>query len=850
MSVRVKLDNKERGYYASLYQAVDAANIGQIGGAQAVTFFKRSGLSIDILKKIWLISSPNNQTLNKEEFYVALKLISYAQNNIEVSNESIQRCIPSPLPQFQSDTEEVYKLRPEQERLYQNYIQQLDHSNSTVSTQMAINLFKKTQLTQFQLQSIINLVDPTLQNKPRMTTHSYIIIAHLISLASQSVPIPQKLPNSLQEYLNQQILISQNLNPQIPNTPINSIPTVIPKSNDLLDFEANFDKSKSPIDKYSAFNYIEMPNPIIEQPPVHQQQQPQLTTSQSFKIPSTSTQQPILKQQKSFDLIINDNDSQPQSVVQQTNQSQQQSQQQQVNISLNTTTSQQQPIIPQKPKQNLDFQKQVLLQEQMLIQQQQLEQNYKEANDLLNEFKESHEKILISTQSQLESLQTTNEQYKTLLKKISDENYLFQEELKQIEQQKKKLTESLSKQAIEINQKLGLNIQIKQEYSKQSTNTINTVSDYANQIIGDLRSNYEIEQERKKRQEQEFLKEIKQQREQMSSIFEALTALSKDMKSQRKNSTPYQQIESHEGQQLNTFIPFQSVQPTQQIKTKQISLDQQQFGEVLENKNNVIDFTIIKPLEQQQEQIKQVDSKNKDQFDVFALYNDQQNKDIINQVVQPEVNDLKQLELLEQQQFKSEKIEDFGFTDNAQIQQPPSQQKEIKQLEDIEFDNNKQIGFDSNNVGFDNNNNIGFDNNKQIGFDDNKNIGFDNQNIEDHQEIQQKEVQQINIEFDQSKQFEDQEDIEHKVFEIKFEDGFGANFDNRNSIEQNPSINFDQNFVFDQGLKPNDEVQIDFDANKEFGGGDWGGFAENFVQGSPNQQQQQQQQDQFETFKW
>ncbi|CAD8165488.1 unnamed protein product [Paramecium pentaurelia] len=758
MSVRVKLDNKERGYYASLYQAVDATNTGQIGGAQAVTFFKRSGLSIDILKKIWLISSPNNQTLNKEEFYVALKLISYAQNNIEVSIDSIQRCIPSSLPQFQSDTEEVYKLRPEQERLYQNYIQQLDHSNSTVSTQMAINLFKKTQLTQFQLQNIINLVDPSLQTKPRMTTHSYIVIAHLISLASQSVPIPQKLPNSLSEYLNQQILISQNLNNNINNTPIN----VVPKSNDLLDFEANFDKSKSPIDKYSAFNYIEIPNTSIEST-VQQQQQPQLTTSQSFKIPSTQNQQPILKQQKSFDLIINDNDSQPQQIIQQPI-----PQQQQVTTIQSQTSTQQ-------LKKTIEFQKQVLLQEQMLIQQQQLEQNYKEANDLLNEFKESHEKILISSQSQLESLQTTNEQYKTLLKKISDENYLFQEELKQIELQKKKLTESLSKQAIEINQKLGLNIQLKQEYSKQTTNTINVVTDYANQIIGDLRSNYEIEQERKKRQEQEIVKELKLQRDQMTSIFEALNSLSKDMKSQRKSSIPYQPIDTHD-----TNIPIQQVYQLQQF---------------VDNNFDIIDIQTIKKQEYQQEQIKQVDlNNNKEQFDVFSLYNDKQH----NQILQQEQND--QIDQQQQQQ-----VENFGFSDNVQVQLSQQQQTE---------DNNK---IDDNNI---------------------------NRNIEDHHEIQQQQDQQINIEFDQSTQFENQDEIEHKGFDIKFEDGFGVHFDKRNSNEQNPSINFDQNFVFDQEIKQVDEVQIDFDANKEFGGGDWTGFGDNFVKGS------QPQQDEFQTFKW
>lgn len=46
---------------------------------------------MEILKKIWIISSQNKDALNREEFYIALKLISYAQNNLEVSKEAIMR---------------------------------------------------------------------------------------------------------------------------------------------------------------------------------------------------------------------------------------------------------------------------------------------------------------------------------------------------------------------------------------------------------------------------------------------------------------------------------------------------------------------------------------------------------------------------------------------------------------------------------------------------------------------------------------------------------------------------------------------------------------------------------------
>jgi len=33
---------------------------------------------VDVLKKIWVLASSNNEALDREEFYVALKLISYA----------------------------------------------------------------------------------------------------------------------------------------------------------------------------------------------------------------------------------------------------------------------------------------------------------------------------------------------------------------------------------------------------------------------------------------------------------------------------------------------------------------------------------------------------------------------------------------------------------------------------------------------------------------------------------------------------------------------------------------------------------------------------------------------------
>ena len=98
--LKVILNNNERGYYSALLSQADPVNSNSVQGKEAVTFFKRSGLGVEVLKKIWLIASSNNTSLEREEFYVALKLIAFAQNNIDVSSESIIKNLPTPLPKF------------------------------------------------------------------------------------------------------------------------------------------------------------------------------------------------------------------------------------------------------------------------------------------------------------------------------------------------------------------------------------------------------------------------------------------------------------------------------------------------------------------------------------------------------------------------------------------------------------------------------------------------------------------------------------------------------------------------------------------------------------------------------
>ena len=71
----------------------------KVGGKEAVIFFKKSGLPVEKLKEIWLIAAKtSNEYLTRDEFYLALRLIAYAQNNINADENSVMLEIDVGLP--------------------------------------------------------------------------------------------------------------------------------------------------------------------------------------------------------------------------------------------------------------------------------------------------------------------------------------------------------------------------------------------------------------------------------------------------------------------------------------------------------------------------------------------------------------------------------------------------------------------------------------------------------------------------------------------------------------------------------------------------------------------------------
>uniref|UniRef100_H3DDG8 Epidermal growth factor receptor pathway substrate 15 n=1 Tax=Tetraodon nigroviridis TaxID=99883 RepID=H3DDG8_TETNG len=82
--------------YDKYYRQVDPNSSGRVA-ADAAVFLKRSGLADLVLGKIWdLADSERKGFLNKQQFFIGLRLVACAQNGLEVALKSLGGVVPPP----------------------------------------------------------------------------------------------------------------------------------------------------------------------------------------------------------------------------------------------------------------------------------------------------------------------------------------------------------------------------------------------------------------------------------------------------------------------------------------------------------------------------------------------------------------------------------------------------------------------------------------------------------------------------------------------------------------------------------------------------------------------------------
>lgn len=99
--VRIKIRREEREYFPKLFDSAKTKGTNKVSGDGAVLFFRKSRLSPEMLGKIWsLAAQTNNAFMDRDEFYVALRLVALAQARREVSLNAVVQNADSPLPYF------------------------------------------------------------------------------------------------------------------------------------------------------------------------------------------------------------------------------------------------------------------------------------------------------------------------------------------------------------------------------------------------------------------------------------------------------------------------------------------------------------------------------------------------------------------------------------------------------------------------------------------------------------------------------------------------------------------------------------------------------------------------------
>ena len=267
--LRVKLTPRERGSYNIFISQADPDGHNRVEGPQAVEFFKRSGLPTETLKTIWNISTPEGENyLDRERFYVAMRLIALAQEGKPVSEQSIYDDVQAGIPKFQSSVvvKDKWEVDSADKEKYSRAFKSSSGGKGFLDTNEAIAVFRETGIKSDYLKKIWNLSDP--EDSGEFRENQFIVAMHLVSrVKNLSEPVPDELPpalkriiqarpqeaaklqavepavDSLQEAFSiQQLTKYPNLPPVAGNPPLSAAP----QFQTMQPIKINLDEAKNP----------------------------------------------------------------------------------------------------------------------------------------------------------------------------------------------------------------------------------------------------------------------------------------------------------------------------------------------------------------------------------------------------------------------------------------------------------------------------------------------------------------------------------------------------------------------------------------------------------------------------
>ncbi|XP_078280074.1 epidermal growth factor receptor substrate 15-like 1 isoform X1 [Rhinoraja longicauda] len=191
--------------YEAYYRQVDPAHTGKVGPNEAALFLKKSGLSDVILGKIWDVADPEGKGyLDKQGFYVALRLVACAQNGHDVRLSSLNVTLPPPkfhdsnsplliVPSPSSDMH--WAVRPEEKAKFDGIFESLSPSNGLLSGDKVKPVLINSNLPLDVLGRVWDLSD--VDKDGHLDRDEFAVAMHLVYRALEKEPVPPALPSTL-----------------------------------------------------------------------------------------------------------------------------------------------------------------------------------------------------------------------------------------------------------------------------------------------------------------------------------------------------------------------------------------------------------------------------------------------------------------------------------------------------------------------------------------------------------------------------------------------------------------------------------------------------------------------------
>ncbi|XP_029943510.1 epidermal growth factor receptor substrate 15-like 1 isoform X2 [Salarias fasciatus] len=181
--------------YESFYRQVDPGNSGRVGPTEAAVFLKKSGLPDSTLGKIWDLADPDGKGfLDRQGFYVALRLVACAQSGQEVGVASLGLTVPP--PKFENSAAEFYwAVRPEEKQKFDGIFDSLLPVAGLLSGDKVKPVLINSKLPLDVLGKVWDLSD--IDKDGHLDRDEFAVAMHLVYRALEKEPVPPVLPPSL-----------------------------------------------------------------------------------------------------------------------------------------------------------------------------------------------------------------------------------------------------------------------------------------------------------------------------------------------------------------------------------------------------------------------------------------------------------------------------------------------------------------------------------------------------------------------------------------------------------------------------------------------------------------------------